>query len=84
MSRTASVWVDSMRQETTVSIQERGKGRMDIIFQRWSARHPESLCKIAEGTYGELYNWINPKSGSVAFMSGDQAEQTLNYLKETN
>ncbi|MDD0975402.1 hypothetical protein [Pseudomonas fontis] len=84
MSRTASVWVDSMSQETTISIMERGKGRMDIIFQMWSARHPESLCKIAESTYGELYDWINPKPGSVVYMSGDQAEQTLNYLKEAN
>ncbi|NVZ18512.1 hypothetical protein HX794_02530 [Pseudomonas costantinii] len=84
MSRTASVWVDSMNQETTISIKEVGKGRMDILFKTWIARNPESLCKIAERSYGDLYSWINPKQGSFAHMSGDQAEQTLNYLKEAN
>lgn len=84
MSLTAAVHVDYARFTTLIRLRAPQKGDMLIHVDAWTPSRSESLAQLASGMYGELYAWISPKKGASAHMTLDQAEKTINYLKEAN
>lgn len=82
MSLAATVWTDHGTCQKRLVLKAIGKGLVVIHLDYWEVSSPQVFCEVAPSLYGELYGWVNPKVGSEAHMTAEQAEQTINYLKE--